>query len=210
MQVDNATGDIARVVDLAAALAPFPRGPNPNYPGVRRIITEQDAAAYEYVTALLECLTPFIAGGFDCDGFDLIEASFSIVTTPPASLAPQQRIPHFDSTDPRYLAVMHYVGDAPDSGTAFFRQRATGIEIVTASNLDAFVGDARRVAPTLAGYHHGTTNAFEEIGRVAASHDRVVIYQGALLHSGIIPADLPLDPDPRRGRLTTNIFVRTR
>ncbi len=208
--VDSATAAAGAVIDLAADLAPFPRGPNPNYPGVRRVITETDVAAYDYVVALLQALAPFIAGGFDCDGFDLLEASFSVVTTPAGSLAPEQRIPHFDSTDPRYLAVMHYVGGVVGSGTAFYRQRATGIEKVTEAQRERFIDHARAAAPTLAGYVSGSNPAFEVIGRVAGMPDRAVIYQGALLHSGVIPADMPLDPDPRRGRLTTNIFIRIR
>ena len=35
-----------------------------------------------------------------------------------------------------------------------------------------------------------------------------MIYQGALLHSGIIPADMAFSDDPRRGRLTANFFVK--
>jgi hypothetical protein len=151
-----------------------------------------------------------IAGGFDCDGFDLIEASFSIITTAPQALSPQQRIPHFDSSDPRYLAVMHYLGGPAGSGTAFYRQRDTAIEAVTDANAETFIRHARAVAPALSGYVDGSNQSFEEIGRVAGRPDRVVIYQGGLLHSGVIPAGMPLSPDPRRGRLTANLFIRTR
>jgi hypothetical protein len=38
----------------------------------------------------------------------------------------------------------------------------------------------------------------------------LIIYQGRMLHSGLIPADATLDPDPRRGRLTANFFVQLR
>jgi len=41
------------------------------------------------------------------------------------------RIPNFDSTDPNYLALLHYLRVPPDTGTAFFRQRSTGIERLT-------------------------------------------------------------------------------
>lgn len=37
--------------------------------------------------------------------------------------------------------------------------------------------------------------------------DRVVIYRGSLLHSGIIPPGAELSSDPRYGRLTANLFV---
>jgi hypothetical protein len=38
----------------------------------------------------------------------------------------------------------------------------------------------------------------------------MIIYQGSLLHSGIIPPGMPLNADPREGRLTATIFVRGR
>jgi hypothetical protein len=38
----------------------------------------------------------------------------------------------------------------------------------------------------------------------------MIIFQGSLLHSGLIPPDMPLTGDPRQGRLTANIFVRGR
>ena len=38
--------------------------------------------------------------------------------------------------------------------------------------------------------------------------DRLVIYRGALLHSGIIPNGMKFSADPRQGRLTANLFIR--
>ncbi|MFL9840020.1 DUF6445 family protein [Sphingomonas sp. ST-64] len=207
--VDGITGDPDAVVDIAAALAPFPYSTT-YYPGVRRILTPEDRDAVAYVDRLLEAAAPYIAGGFDTDAFDLTEASFSIVTTPPAALNLPQRIPHFDSTDPAYLAILHYLSDAPGSGTAFYRQNATGIEVVNEENRPRFIAASRAASVDLSGYLDGSNAHFEQIGRVDAVRDRIVIYRSNLLHSGIIPADLPLDPHPRRGRLTANLFVRIR
>lgn len=205
--VDDMTGALPRIVEIAAALAPFPSAAGTYYPGLRRTIMPADRAADDYVTQLLQAAAPFIGGGFDVDGFDLLDASFSMVTTPPSGLSPPQRAPHFDSPDPDHLAVLHYLSET--DGTAFYRQRSTGIERVAASNLEAFVGTARREPPA-PGYIAGSDDRYEEIGRVAGHPDRLVIYQGSLLHSGIIPPDTVLSPDPRRGRLTANIFVRAR
>lgn len=207
--VDGASGDPGAIVDIAAALAPFSRTAN-YYPGLRRIIRREDQDADAYIVETLQRLAPFIAGGFDVDSFDLLEASFSIVTDPPQSLSPAQRAPHFDSTDPDYLAVLHYLGGTERTGTAFYRQRATTIEAVDEGNLNAFVETARRDSVQLDGYINGSSAFFEQIGAVEAVPDRVIIYQGCLLHSGLIPADAELDHDPRRGRLTANFFVRGR
>jgi len=204
--IDRATGNPERIVDLAAALAPFPRVAGSYYPGVRRVLTEADRPAYAYAAALLQAVAPFIGGAFEIDGFDWIEGSFSIVTAAPASLSPAQRAPHFDSTEPGYIAILHYLLDTP--GTAFYRQRATGIERVDADNHDLFVATARRDSAALSGYTNASNPAFEQIGLVEGRRDRVILYQGCLLHSGIIPADLTLGADPRSGRLTTNLFIQ--
>lgn len=204
--VDGVTGDVGTVVDIATGLAPFGRTAN-YYPGLRRIIRREDEEADAYVVETLERLGPFIAGGFGFDAFDLVEASFSMVTDPPERLSPAQRAPHFDSTDPAHLAVLHYLGGTARTGTAFFRQRATSIEAVDDSNLTRFVRTAQRESPQLSGYVAGSNAFFEQIGAVQAVPDRIVIYQGALLHSGIIPPGYAFENDPRRGRLTANFFL---
>lgn len=201
--IDDASGDTDAIRDAAAALAPFPPAAN-NYPGLRRVIGEGEGAASAYVRRTMEAVAPFVGGGFDADRFDLIEASFSMVTAAPATLRPQQRAPHFDSTDRDYLAVLHYLSDTP--GTAFYRQRATGIEQVDEGNAATFLAATRREHAS--GYIAGSTAAYEQIDAVEGRRDRLIIYRGALLHSGIIPPDLPLDLDPRTGRLTANFFLK--
>ncbi|NUR45555.1 MAG: hypothetical protein HOP91_05295, partial [Sphingomonas sp.] len=96
------------------------------------------------------------------------------------------------------------------SGTAFYRHRATGIERVTAANMSRLVSTAKPEAEGLstdAGYIDGSDPFYEEIGRVEAVPDRLVLYHGSLLHSGVIPADMPFTTDPREGRLTANFFL---
>ena len=208
--IDGFSGAVDDVLAGAEALAPYPPLDN-YYPGVRRVIAREDGAANAYVEEVCERAGQFIAGAFDFDRFELIEASFSMVTTPPAELSPPQRAPHFDTTDQKHLALLHYLRVPPDSGTAFYRQRSTGIERVTESNLSLFVrnatSDAARL-PADCGYIQGSDEFFEEIGAVDAVPDRLIIYQGSLLHSGIIPPGMHLSADPKRGRLTANLFVR--
>jgi hypothetical protein len=208
--IDDFSGALEPILDIAKALAPYP--PHTNYyPGLRRIITAADAAANAYVIETCERAAQFIAGAFDVDRFNLLEASFSIVTKPPAELSPPQRAPHFDTTNQKHFALLHYLRVPANSGTAFFRQRSTGIERVTESNLEQFVRAARADAAKLppdSGYIQGSDNYFEQIGAVEAVPDRTIIYQGSVLHSGIIAEDMPLSADPRVGRLTANIFVQ--
>ncbi len=205
--VDEFSGDPAAVVALACALEPFPPARSA-YPGRRRLLAESDGAAMDYVHRTLEAAAPFIAGAFGCDRFELLEASFSLVTSSPEALHPVQRRPHFDSLDPDDVAVMHYL--AHTAGTAFFRQSATDVEVVDTNNVVAFKRAAEAVDPSLHGYMIDTNPAFQRIGLVQGRLDRLVFYQGALLHSGVISPGQPLSADPRQGRLTANLFVRLR
>jgi hypothetical protein len=181
------------------------------YPGVRRVITPADGPANDYVEECCRQVAPFIGGAFDVDGFDLLEASFSMVTTPPGALSDPQRAPHFDTTDQKHFAVLHYLNVPEGSGTAFYRQRSTGIERVREDNVARFVKAAEAETarlPPEAGYIHGSDEFFEQIGAIEAVPDRLVIYQGSLLHSGIIPPGMSFSDHPQMGRLTANIFVR--
>ena len=208
--IDGFSGDLDRILEIAAALAPYP--PHTNYyPGVRRVITRADEAADAYVETTCELAGQFIAGAFEVDRFDLLEASFSMVTRFPSELSPPQRAPHFDTTDQKHLALLHYLRVPPGSATAFYRQRSTGIERVTDSNAGLFVEAARMEATKLqpgSGYIQGSDDFYEQIDSVEAIPDRMVIYPGSLLHSGIIPAGMRFSTNPREGRLTANIFVR--
>jgi hypothetical protein len=210
--IDDFSGEACEAASIADSLAPFPQVGSANYyPGVRRFIGRDEAAANAYVERLCERAAQFIAGAFDVDGFDLLAASFSMVTTDPARLLEPQRMPHFDSTDQSYLALLHYLRVPEGTGTAFYRQRSTGIEVVTDENLADFVRAAQaevKLMPRNSGYIGGSNEYFEQIGAVEAVPDRLVIYQGSLLHSGIIPSGMNFSADPREGRLTANIFVR--
>jgi hypothetical protein len=209
--IDEFTGRLEEILAIAEEVAPFPAAAGNYYPGLRRLIDRSDAAAEAYVERTCEDAGQFIAGAFDFTEFDLLEASFSMVTTRPSELALRQRSPHFDSTDPKYLAILHYLRVPPHSGTAFYRQRATGIERVTEANVSTFTPVAQFQAAQLppdSAYITGSDSFYDQIGAVEAVPDRLVIYQGNLLHSGIIPDGMSFSADPREGRLTANIFVR--
>lgn len=209
--IDEFSGRLADILQIAEALAPYPPLQGNYYPGLRRVITSADAAANAYAEQVCRDAAPFIAGAFDIDSFTLIEASFSLVTTNPAELSRPQRAPHFDTTDPKHYALLHYLRVPEGSGTAFYRQRSTGIERVTEANVTMFVTTAERDAAMLpedSGYVAGSDAYFEQVGAVEAVPDRLLIYQGGLLHSGIIPPSMSFSADPRVGRLTANLFVR--
>lgn len=211
--IDDFSERLDEILDIARELAPFPQSGGTYYPGLRRIFGPDDIRASAYAASLCQGAAPFIAGAFDVESFNLIEASFSIVTTRPSDLSPPQRAPHFDSTDPKHYALLHYLRVSAGTGTAFYRQRSTGIERVTDMNVAQFVAVAEREAAMLApdsGYISGSDEFFEQTVAVEAVPDRLLIYQGGLLHSGIIPPAMSFSADPGVGRLTANLFVRGR
>jgi hypothetical protein len=58
------------------------------------------------------------------------------------------------------------------------------------------------------GFTTETSDRYERIFHVEGRFNRLVIYQGAILHSGDIPHDFAFSSDPRAGRLTGNIFIQ--
>jgi hypothetical protein len=209
--IDEFSGDSEAVAAIADALTPFPPIRGNYYPGTRRIITEADTKALAYLYEACRLAAPFIGGAFKVQGFGLSEGSFSIVTVKPDKLVPIQRQPHFDSPDQNVFAMLHYLRVPAGSGTAFYRHRGTGIERVTQANVDRFVALARaesRKLPNDSGYMHGSDEFYEQIGAVEAVPDRMIIYHGSLLHSGIIPPGMSFSADPHEGRLTANFFLR--
>lgn len=209
--IDEFAGRIGDILHIAEALAPFPPAGGNYYPGLRRFIAPSDDDANAYVEQVCRDAGPYIGGAFDIDEFTLLEASFSMVTTVPSDLSPAQRAPHFDSTDPKHYALLHYLRVPDGSGTAFYRQRSTGIERVSEANVAQFVTAAQREAallPSDSGYIAGSDLFYEQLAAIEAVPDRLLIYPGSLLHSGVIPPNMPFSCDPRQGRLTANLFLR--
>ena len=206
--IDNFSGAVERIAELADELAPFPPIQDNYYPGVRRQITKADASAYAYVLETCRRVAPFIGSAFEVPSFDLEQASFSVVTLEPQQLQPAQRIPHFDGPEPNLFAALHYLRVPEGSGTAFYRHRATGIERVTPANIQSLqAAKSAEVLPAGSGYINDSTPFYEQIERVEAVPDRLIIYHGSLLHSGVIPAGTAFSADPRQGRLTANFFL---
>ena len=127
--IDNFLPEARRAVDLAAAMAPFPPEGETAYPGLRRQINPDDTAS-RYVIACMKTVAPLIGKVFASPGFRLLEASFSLVTTPPEALSAVQRLPHFDWADLNILAVLHHLHRAgPDQGARYRPAVALGGDV---------------------------------------------------------------------------------
>lgn len=189
----------------AAVATPFAAARH-HYPGVRA------ALPGDYFQRVQPVLTTVLREVFGhANAIDLIDASFSIVTTPPADLTLQQRLPHVDAAEAGRIALVHYLALDDGDGTAFYRHRATGFETINAARASIFYPhldtELRNGAMPPAAYLNDDTPLFERTAGVDARYNRAVIYRSALLHSGAIGPDAPLDPDPARGRLTVTAFL---
>jgi len=199
-------------VDAAVALPAFPPEDKTAYPGRRHQIGPGDKAS-SCVMDILKTAGPVIQSHYDADNFRVFEASFSLATIPPEQMSPKQRVPHYDLDDPNYLAILLHLHHVPDTGTAFYRHVASNLEQVghdTAPELRRLVqAELADNNPTPVSSRGDSNAHYEKIFQVEARFNRLVIYQGCLLHSGYFSPDFNYNGDPRTGRLTANVFILT-
>lgn len=178
------------------------------YPGVRMSISDA------YIIGLVRNFQTIIGEffGLDLRSIKSAASKFSIVTTQPRDLKAMQRIPHFDAPSRNSLAVIHYLCDAPDSGTGFYRHSETGYEYIDNSRFDIYQKNlmARLQDPARQpeGYICGGTEDYALLTSYTAAYNRLLMYRGSSLHSGVIGPDYNFDPSPETGRLTVTSFIQ--
>lgn len=180
---------------------------SPLYPGLRA------PAPMNFQSLLLSALGRQLKQVFDLKGSKLALSlcQYSLVTMPADNLTLLQRIPHFDSTKRDELAAIFYLFKDDLGGTSFYRHNKTGYE---------YIDDERRIpyfkslesenesgnVPTH-GYINGDTPLFTRIGEQKGVFNRLIVYRRQILHSGSISSSFIPNLDPRKGRLTVNIFI---
>lgn len=173
------------------------------YPGL------QAPADPRHLQAVHVALTDVLTSVFGVErGVRLIQCSYSIVTTAEEDLLPIQRLPHVDTTDPGRIALLHYLSDEETGGTAFYRHRATGAEILNNQDFEPYSRALEAEGSPKPGYMRGSDDRFEMIGYVTAKPNRAVLYRSQLLHSGMIPSNLSSLQDSGSQRLTLNSFFQ--
>ncbi|MFT2092589.1 DUF6445 family protein [Paraglaciecola sp. 2405UD69-4] len=136
---------------------------------------------------------------------------YSLISTQPHELSLLQRMPHFDTVRPFYFAALHYLNDGPYGATAFFRHKPTGFERITAEREQDYYQSAKQFVRDNGEppqeYFVKSNEHFECYDKVEYKKNRLVLYPGNLLHSILINPNTDIDPNPRTGRLTANIFL---
>jgi len=209
--VDGLLRNPGALVDFAAREVEFTPAwtRKGGYPGVRA------PAPINYANKLVRALTPLIEKAYSLRNMKPVQAScyLSLVTLRPEQLTPFQSIPHIDIADPLRFAFLHFLCDGQFGGTSFYRHRATGLETINYQQEPTYLKTRdRELAEKEPGaeYINGDTAHYEKTATIAARQNRVLIYRSQLLHSGQIPPGMNFSADPRKGRLTANVFVSYR
>jgi len=204
--IDNFLSQPQLLVEFAAEHAAFDGVSDAFYPGCRAPVPAI------YCFALRAFLGPAIERTFGLQNSVVTGelSHFSLVMTPPGRLQAVQRMPHFDNTNPKQLAVLHYLCKPEDGGTSFYRHRRSGFEFVDegrrAAYEQAVALDFAAYGPPPAKYICGDDPRYERTHSFAAAFNRVLIYRSINLHSADIAPAFDFERDPRRGRLTANTF----
>lgn len=206
--IDDFMPEAESLVAYAETGEPFGAMPNDYYPGVRKPCPPRyaDDLRARYAQLLRESF------GFNATEPDVLLSVLSIATTRPAQLRPIQRVPHFDTSDPHQLAVVHYLCEARHGGTSFYRHRTTGYETIRQDRLHGYAAILKRQVMTEyeppARYMDGDNPLFETIASFDAQFNRALIYPSNLLHSGNVRQPQPESDSPRAARLTANTFLK--
>ena len=202
--IDRFTGDIERLRRLGIASQYQAAGVD--YPGLRAL------ADPSYLGVRQDLMMRALGEVFGIRRSIQVEiATFSLVTLPENKLSLRQCIPHHDHSDAGRIGIMHYTQGPSSGGTAFYRHRRTGFEAITPEREAAYAAaleeDEREFGPVTKAYPYGDSDRYEMIGEVEAQPDRLILYRGRQLHSGVIPDPTQLSEDPAKGRLTVNMFL---
>lgn len=203
--IDNVVADPEKLVNKAVRSHFSVQGAY--FPGLRA----RAPASYDYFLEGL--LKPLLREHFGMTPGRLAfpMCHYSLVTTPPQKLNFLQRIPHFDSNADNGIATVHYLFRNNWGGTAFYRHRQTGFEIINEARAPAYFEclqrESRSEGAPGASYINGDTALFEQIDKADGVFNRMLVYRRNSLHSATIDNALVPPADPVSGRLSVNSFI---
>ena len=206
--IDDFAVDVSEVIEYACSDVEYGPDSTSAYPGIRGGLPRA------YVRAVLNRIYRLLFQVFAVPaglGMKTVNTVYSLIATPEHDLSPAQCVPHFDTTGAYYLAVLHYLNPGGFCDTGLFRHRPTGFEKILENRREAFFSSSRAFVeangPPEQGYIKGSDDHFELYDQIEYKPNRLVAYPGCLLHSGLVDPAVDINPDPRTGRLTANIFV---
>lgn len=178
------------------------------YPGIRAKLPDQ------YILAVTRALVPLLHQIYSIPAdhqVEFFDSYYSLVTKAPSDLSVEQQVPHFDGTEQYRFALLHYLSPHRHGGTAFYRHNDTQTERVYEDNVEQFLSSVSSHFEQHGGpvgeYIADTNSQFTKIGEIPFTQNRMAIYPGNLLHSGVINPATDIDTSPVTGRLTANVFI---
>jgi hypothetical protein len=205
---DDVLANAEEVVEWASTRTQFAPPEDTNYPGIVAPITK--ALAVGTLDKVCRLLSDVY--GIPPEMQLRYTGHYGLITTPEEQLNAMQTVPHFDSPTPLRLALLLYLFQGAQQGTAFFRHNATGFETIDKTRYDAFMPkyEAELNARDRAkgGYFSGSDEHFTQIGYVESVFNRLVVYPSFLLHSACVDASR-LTAHPESGRFTVNMFLHS-
>lgn len=206
--IDDPIQSTDALIHYASRQARFDDSSQAGYPGIRAQLPAEYAEAL--VPGLLDVISELYKPPPSHERY-LIHQFFSLVTRQPQELRPLQRVPHFDTHSPFYFATVHYLNPGEYAGTGIFRHRPTGYERIPEERYPAYAqaAEAHVTAHGLPAekYINASDDHFELIAEIEYRPNRLIMYPGNLLHSGLIQPDRDISADPVNGRLTANLFL---
>jgi len=206
--IDDFLLDTAGLIEDACRAHDYGPDATSAYPGLRAKLPRA------YVIAVLDAVYRLLFKVFAVPAalnLKPVNSVYSLITTPESELTLAQRVPHFDSNGPHYLALLHYLNPGDFCATGLFRHRPTGFERITEERKAEFLRTSEAWVAAHGEpprkYINASTGHYELYDRIAYKANRLVAYPGNLLHSGLVEPQRDVNPDPRTGRLTANIFV---
>jgi|SRR5450432_2121186 Family of unknown function (DUF6445) len=177
------------------------------YPGVYLPVSQELAAGLDAF------FRQYVRSLFDARRLLQMHVRFSMVTLPPDALRPYQWLCHSDNNgvapqESIQASVLYLFDDENLGGTSFYEairpadEMAVLFNDATRLSGDAFT-ERYGIKP---GYMLGSNRYFARVGGIPAKWNRMIFYDGSLLHSGDILAPEKLSGDPAAGRLTLNGF----
>ncbi|MGI2170581.1 DUF6445 family protein [Shewanella sp. MF05960] len=206
--LDNFAGDISELIDIAINDSQFNQDKSSFYPGQRTALPRQ------YIIDVLDAVFQLIYDVYRIPTTRRLKPQqgvFSLIDTQEKDLIPLQCLPHFDTPNPYYFAILHYLNDGPHGDTGFFKHNTSGFERINNDNIDSYFSQAQpfvdQITQSSPRYCVASNEHYSLYHQVEYRPNRVVIYPGNLLHSTLVNPDKDIDANPKTGRLTANLFI---
>lgn len=206
--IDDFAQQVSNIESDACLQAKFSQDKQSYYPGARAPLPR------EYMIPTLQAIYLQICEIYKVPTHLNLQPQasyYSLLTFDAKELSLPQRVPHFDTSNPYFFAILHYLQDGEHGPTGFFREKQTGFERITDARVERYLQVTneyiqREGEPPLE-YFTCSNGQYELYHQIAYQANRLVIYPGNLLHSTLVNPDTDLNADPKYGRLTANLFI---